>query len=79
MTLKSLLTFDAAKLCRYISGTSLLFVSTAERGAVSLEAALAFFTRLYQNGVTWAQLEYAQFPSPMTDANGTFHKPPNWA
>jgi uncharacterized LabA/DUF88 family protein len=33
----------------------------------------------YQNGVTWAQLEGAQFPSPMTDANGTFHKPPTWA
>ena len=32
----------------------------------------------YQNGVTWAQLQAAQFPSPMTDANGTFHKPPTW-
>jgi uncharacterized LabA/DUF88 family protein len=33
----------------------------------------------YHNGVTWAQLANAQFPSPMTDAQGTFHKPPNWA
>jgi uncharacterized LabA/DUF88 family protein len=32
----------------------------------------------YQNGVTWAQLLAAQFPTPMTDANGTFHKPPTW-
>jgi len=32
----------------------------------------------YQNGVTWTQLEAAQFPTPMTDANGTFHKPPSW-
>jgi hypothetical protein len=32
----------------------------------------------YQNGVTWAQLQAAQFPSPMTDANGAFHKPPTW-
>jgi len=40
----SSLTFDAAKLCRYVDGTSLLFVSTAERGAVSSETALAFFT-----------------------------------
>jgi hypothetical protein len=32
----------------------------------------------YQNGVTWAQLQAAQFPSPMTDPNGTFHKPPTW-
>ena len=52
MTLKSLLTFDAAKLCRYISGTSLLFVSTAERGAVSLEAALAFFTHMAEEEVS---------------------------
>jgi hypothetical protein len=33
---------DAAKACRYINGTSLLSVSTAERGAVSSGAALAF-------------------------------------
>jgi hypothetical protein len=32
----------------------------------------------YQNGVTWAQLLAAQFPTPMTDATGTFHKPPTW-
>jgi hypothetical protein len=23
-------------------------------------------------------LALCQFPSPMTDANGTFHKPPSW-
>ncbi len=32
----------------------------------------------YQNGVTWAQLVAAQFPATLTDANGTFHKPPSW-
>jgi hypothetical protein len=32
----------------------------------------------YQNGLTWSQLEHAQFPNPLTDAQGTFHKPPTW-
>jgi uncharacterized LabA/DUF88 family protein len=32
----------------------------------------------YQNGVTWAQLQAAQFPPAMTDAIGIFHKPPTW-
>lgn len=32
----------------------------------------------YQNGVTWAQLQSAQFPDTLTDANGTIHKPPCW-
>ena len=36
-------TVDVVKWCRYLAGTSLLFVSTAERGAASSEAALAFF------------------------------------
>jgi hypothetical protein len=35
---------DRAETRRYITGTSLLFVSTAGRGAASSEAALAFFT-----------------------------------
>lgn len=34
---------DGADLCHYIARTSLLFVSTAERGAACLQAALAFF------------------------------------
>ena len=34
---------DPVASCRYIKGTSLLSVSTAERGADSSEAALAFF------------------------------------
>jgi hypothetical protein len=34
---------DASKLRRYSTGTSLLSVSTAERGADSSETALAFF------------------------------------
>jgi hypothetical protein len=32
----------------------------------------------YQNGMTWAQLQAAQFPSAMCDATGTFHKPLTW-
>lgn len=32
----------------------------------------------YQDGVTWAQLQAAQFPATMTDATGTFHKPRSW-
>jgi hypothetical protein len=32
----------------------------------------------YQNGVNWAQLLSAQFPNPMTDAIGSFHKPTTW-
>ena len=42
---------DAVGLCRYVDGTSLLFVSTAERGAASSEAALAFFTGPAAKGV----------------------------
>jgi uncharacterized LabA/DUF88 family protein len=32
----------------------------------------------YQNGVSWTQLQAAQFPSMMTDGTGTFHKPTTW-
>jgi len=32
----------------------------------------------YQNGLTWAQLAAAQFPATLTDARGTFTKPPAW-
>jgi uncharacterized LabA/DUF88 family protein len=32
----------------------------------------------YQNGLSWAQLKAAQFPATLSDANGTFHKPPTW-
>jgi uncharacterized LabA/DUF88 family protein len=46
-----------------------------ERKSAGLQHAASF----YQNGVTWAQLVAAQFPSPMTDATGTFHKPATWA
>lgn len=41
-------------------------------------AGLQHAASFYQNGVTWAQLLAAQFPNPMTDANGVFHKPPTW-
>jgi len=46
-----------------------------ERKSAGLQQAATF----YKKGITWAQLQGAQFPSPMTDANGTFHKPPTWA
>ena len=41
-------------------------------------AGLKNASSFYQNGVTWAQLLAAQFPNQMTDANGTFHRPPSW-
>lgn len=41
-------------------------------------AGLQHAASFYQNGVTWAQLAAAQFPTTMTDATGTFHKPPTW-
>jgi uncharacterized LabA/DUF88 family protein len=42
-------------------------------------AGLQHAASFYQNGVTWAQLQAAQFPANMTDAIGAFHKPPTWA
>jgi hypothetical protein len=41
-------------------------------------AGLQHAASFYQNGVTWAQLLAAQFPNPMTDATGTFHRPTTW-
>ena len=41
-------------------------------------AGLQHAASFHQNGVTWAQLQNAQFPSPLIDANGTFHKPQTW-
>jgi len=32
----------------------------------------------YQNGVTWSQLDKAQFPGTLTDSKSTFTKPPSW-
>lgn len=72
--------FDGGKSSRYLDGTSLLFVSTAERGATSSAAALAFFIGLDEKKAFASKSpKNAQFPSPITYANGTFHKPPNWA
>lgn len=42
-------------------------------------AGLQHAATFYQNGVTWAQLQGAQFPTTMADATGAFHKPPTWA
>lgn len=44
------------------------------RKSAGLQHAASF----YQNGLTWSQLENAQFPNPLTDAQGSFHKPPSW-
>jgi len=41
-------------------------------------AGLQHAASFYQNGVTWAQLQAAQFPTPMADATGPFHRPPAW-
>lgn len=46
-----------------------------ERKSAGLQHAATF----YRKGVTWSHLQAAQFPNPMTDANGTFHKPLTWA
>ncbi len=32
----------------------------------------------YREGVTWAQLQAAQFPDTLTDSQGSFHKPLSW-
>ena len=48
--------------------------SRLERKSAGLQKAAAF----YKNGVTWNQLLKAQFPNPLTDAHGTFSKPPSW-
>jgi hypothetical protein len=44
------------------------------RRSAGLQQAASF----YQNGVTWAQLQTAQFPSALTDVHGAFHKPATW-
>ena len=41
-------------------------------------AGLQHAAKFYQNGVTWKQLEDAQFPDKLTDAVGEFHKPATW-
>jgi hypothetical protein len=45
-----------------------------ERKSAGLQQAASF----YQKGVTWAQLQTAQFPTPMTDTHGTLTKPASW-
>jgi len=32
----------------------------------------------YKKGITWAQLQDAQFANALEDQGGTFHKPPTW-
>lgn len=44
------------------------------RRSAGLQHAASF----YQDSVTWAQLEAAQFPDALTDLQGTFHKPSSW-
>lgn len=41
-------------------------------------AGLQRATSFYQDSVTWAQLEAAQFPDTLSDAQGTFQKPADW-
>jgi uncharacterized LabA/DUF88 family protein len=44
------------------------------RRSAGLKNAAAF----YQNGVTWNQLQRAQFPDSLADLHGTFSKPSIW-
>jgi uncharacterized LabA/DUF88 family protein len=41
-------------------------------------AGLLHAASFYREGITWKQLVAAQFPDTLTDAKGTFHKPPSW-
>lgn len=45
-----------------------------ERKSAGLQHAATF----YRNGITWTQLQAAQFSNSLTDAHGTFSKPANW-
>lgn len=47
---------------------------TQPRPNAGLQRAASF----YQDSVTWAQLEAAQFPDTLSDAQGTFQKPADW-
>lgn len=47
---------------------------TTPRQNAGLRRAASF----YQDSLTWAQLQAAQFPDTMTDAQGSFHKPATW-
>ena len=44
------------------------------RRSAGLQHAASF----YQDSITWAQLEAAQFPDTIADAEGTFHEPQAW-
>ena len=48
--------------------------SRPERKSAGLQKASSF----YKNGVTWNQLTKAQFPNPLSDIHGNFHKPSSW-
>lgn len=61
----------------YIDGFNLYYSAvkgTPLRWLNAVELAASF----YQNGLTWSQLQHAQFSTPLTDAQGTFQKPPTW-
>jgi hypothetical protein len=61
----------------YIDGFNIYYSAVKEtplRWLNPVEHAASF----YHNGLTWSQLEHAQFPNPLTDAQGTFQKPPTW-
>jgi uncharacterized LabA/DUF88 family protein len=44
------------------------------RGSIALKEVASY----YRGGVTWAQLEKAQFPPRLTDSSGEFGPPPEW-
>jgi uncharacterized LabA/DUF88 family protein len=49
--------------------------SRSVRNSGGLRRAASF----YQNGVSWSQLERAQFPAMIYDVAGIIHRPPEWA
>lgn len=53
-------------------------LSGPDHRAPRASAGLLHVASFYQHGVSWAQLEDAQFPDQLHDSKGTFHKPSAW-
>ena len=53
-------------------------LSGPNRRKIRKSAGLKQTATFYQNGISWAQLQAAQFPPTITDAKGTFTKPKSW-
>jgi hypothetical protein len=53
-------------------------LSGPDHRAPRASAGLLHVASFYQHGISWAQLEDAQFPNPLHDSHGAFHKPSTW-